>query len=159
MLDVTLPELTGSRSQYVLAALVRSAINQRHHVLKLIPEPVGAAGLIVGRACPDAASQDLVQQPTIYHQIQAGIRRRDLYRVQDVVPVARSAARLSRARWGSAYFRTTLRSSSMSVSLSKNKNNFLVLAGCQGDVYHQRRTGVLQGPKVPRAWFVSTLRG
>ena len=51
---------------------------QRHHVLELIAEAVGAARLVERRARPDAAGQRLVEQPAVEQQVHRPIRRRHL---------------------------------------------------------------------------------
>ena len=61
-------------------------MDQRHHVLQLVAEAKCAAGLIEGRAAPDAARQALVEQPAIQQQVHGGIRRVDLHRTQQIVP-------------------------------------------------------------------------
>jgi len=65
VLDVALDELTRRRAQDLRARDLGRGVDERHHVLQLVAEAVGAAGLIEGRACPDAAGQRLIQQPAV----------------------------------------------------------------------------------------------
>src|SRR5439155_11760367 len=52
MLDVTLDELSAGCAQQMLARQSRPGQGERHCVLKLIAETVGAASLIKGRSRP-----------------------------------------------------------------------------------------------------------
>src|SRR5207247_10365961 len=65
VLDVALDELPGGGSAQVVACDVAPGDGERHHVLELIAEAVGAAGLIEGRAGPDAAGERLVEEPPV----------------------------------------------------------------------------------------------
>jgi len=58
-----------------------------HRVLQLIAKAVGAARLVVAAACPDAASQRLVNEPAVGKQVQGLVGRRHLHRAQHVLPV------------------------------------------------------------------------
>ena len=56
VLDVALGELSGGRAQQMLARQIGPDSGERHAVLQLVTKAVGAAGLIEGRARPDAAA-------------------------------------------------------------------------------------------------------
>ncbi len=60
---------------------------ERHHVLQLVAEAVGAARLVERRARPDPAGQRLVEQPAVQQDVHRPIRRLHLHRAEDVVPV------------------------------------------------------------------------
>ena len=67
MLNVALGELAGGRAQEVFARQIGPRGGKRHAVLQLVAKAVGAAGLIEGRARPNAAGERLVEQPAIEH--------------------------------------------------------------------------------------------
>src|SRR5262245_49658755 len=89
VLDISFAELTSRRSQDVRAGFAWRTVDQCHHILKLIPEPICTTGLIIAGARPDPASQYLVRQPTVHHEVQTDIRSRDLHCIQDVFPARR----------------------------------------------------------------------
>ena len=60
MLHVAFDELMRRGAQQMGARELRGAHRQRHAVLQLIPEPVGAAGLVERGAPPDPARQRLI---------------------------------------------------------------------------------------------------
>ena len=66
------------RGADVRATQVRPRVDQREHVLQLIAEAEGAAGLIRAAARPDAAGKRLVQQPAIHDQVERIVGRVDL---------------------------------------------------------------------------------
>ena len=65
---------------------------ERHAVLKLVAETVGAARLIEGRARPEAAGQGLVEQPAVQQDVHGAIRRLHLHRAERLLPIARDLA-------------------------------------------------------------------
>ena len=77
---------------------------ERHAILQLIAKAVGAAGLIEGRARPNAAGERLVEQPAIEHEVHRAVGRLDLDCAQNLAPmVARCracTASRSAARYG-----------------------------------------------------------
>ena len=89
VLDVALDELPGRGAQQVLARQPGRGDHQRQHVLQLIAESVGAAGLIEGRARPHATRERLVQQPAVEHDVHRAIRRPDLHGAEHLRPSAR----------------------------------------------------------------------
>ena len=87
VLNVAFDELPCRCAQQVLARHLRSGGGERHAVLKLIAEAVGAARLIEGRAGPDAAGERLIEQPAVQHDVHRPIGRLHLDRAEDIVPV------------------------------------------------------------------------
>ena len=75
MLHVAFAELMRGGAQQMLAGEGRLGMHQRHHVLQLVAESVGAAGLIKSRPAPEPAAQGLIQQPAVRHHIHGGIGR------------------------------------------------------------------------------------
>ena len=65
----------AGRAQDVLARDLRRGMQQRQHVLQLIAEAVGAAGLVIAGAAPDAAGQRLIHQPPVHHRVERIVRR------------------------------------------------------------------------------------
>ena len=76
----------AGRAQQMRARHRRAGGRQRHAVLQLVAEPVGAARLVERRARPDPAGQGLVEQPAVQHDVHRAVRRLHLHRAQDVVP-------------------------------------------------------------------------
>ena len=77
----------AARAQQVLAGEGRLGMHERHHVLQLVAEPVGPAGLIEARPAPEPAAQGLVQQPAVRHHVHGRIGRVHVYRAERPVPV------------------------------------------------------------------------
>ena len=69
---------------------------QRHAVLQLVAEAVGAARLIEAGARPDAAGERLIEQPAVEHDVHRAVGRPDLHRAQHVAPMARHLRRAPR---------------------------------------------------------------
>ena len=86
MLHVALRELPPRGALEVLARQIGSRGGQRHAVLQLVAEAVGAAGLIESGARPDATGERLVEQPAVEHQVHRAIGRLDRDRAQGFVP-------------------------------------------------------------------------
>ena len=76
-------------AQEVLARHLALRDRQRHDVLELIAEPVGAAWLVERRARPDAARERLIQEPAVEEHVHRPVGGRHLYGAQDVVPPRR----------------------------------------------------------------------
>ena len=87
MLYVAFRELARRAQQQVRTYQIGCGVHQGHHVLQLVAKTKGAAGLVEGRACPKPASQNLVQQPSVGHNIQRAVRRLNLHGAQRVLPV------------------------------------------------------------------------
>ena len=92
MLDIALDELPPRRAQDVLARHLGPGDRERHDVLKLVAEAVGAARLIEGRTRPVAAGERLVEQPAVQHDVHGTIRRVHLQRAERFVPVVDNLA-------------------------------------------------------------------
>ena len=92
VLKVALDELPGRGAQEMRARERRSRQRERHPVLELVAETVGAARLVERRACPHAAGERLVEQPAIQHEVHRPVRRSHLHRAQHIVPVVHDAA-------------------------------------------------------------------
>ena len=86
VLDVALDELAARRQQQVLAVQIGPAVAERHHVLQLITEAVGAAGLVEPGAGPQTRRDVLVQEPPVHHQVERVVRCAHLDGTEDVVP-------------------------------------------------------------------------
>src|SRR5688572_21812597 len=69
MLNIALDELPRRRPEQMLARHRRAHGGERHAVLQLIAEAIGSARLIEGRAGPDAASERLIEEPSVQHDI------------------------------------------------------------------------------------------
>src|SRR5687768_8505550 len=69
MLDIALLELPRRRSQDLRTRLCRSAVDQGHHILQLVSKAIRSAGLVKRGACPNAASQYLINEPTVEHHV------------------------------------------------------------------------------------------
>ena len=87
MLHVALGELAAGGAQNMAAGGLRPREGQRHAVLQLVAEAVGAAGLIERRARPDAAGEGLIQQPAVEHDVHRAVRRFHLDGTQCGAPV------------------------------------------------------------------------
>ena len=75
MLHIAFAELMRGGAQQMLAGEGRFGMHQRHHILQLVAESKGSAGLIKPRAAPEPAAQGLIQQPAVGHHIHGGIGR------------------------------------------------------------------------------------
>ena len=87
MLDIALDELAGGGAQQVVPRCIRFGEGQGHAVLKLVAEAEGAAGLIEGRARPEAAGKRLIKQPAVQHDVHRPVGRLDLNRPKHGRPV------------------------------------------------------------------------
>ena len=86
VLHIALRELMGGGQQNLVARNSPPRDAQRHHILQLIAEAIGAAYLVETSATPDPAGQRLVEQPAIQQNIHAGIGCRHLHVPQRIVP-------------------------------------------------------------------------
>ena len=86
VLHVALAELPRGREQELLAQQLRPDDAERHHVLELVAEAEGAAGLVVAGARPEAAGQRLVQQPAVHHHVERVVGRPHLHGAEQLVP-------------------------------------------------------------------------
>jgi hypothetical protein len=144
-LDVALFELACRRSQDLGPRLCRSAVDQRHHILQLIAKPVRSAGLVKRRAGPHPASQDLVDQPAIDHEVDAAIGRFHVQRVQEAVPLL---LHFGQRHIGSISLRVLMNEPMdlrQTVPLTQNENHLSRLAGRQRHTGRDCRTGIEAG--------------
>src|SRR5471032_1929861 len=87
VLDISLPELTGSAKQKLVANETWFSVNQRHHILQLVTETESAAGLIISATRPETARQRLVQEPAIRHHVDGLVRCIDIHGAESMRPV------------------------------------------------------------------------
>ena len=92
MLEIALDELPRRCAQDVLARQLGPRHGERHDILKLVAETIGAAGLIESRTRPIAARQGLVEQRAVQQDVHGAIRRLHLHRAQRLLPIARDLA-------------------------------------------------------------------
>ena len=130
VLDVALLELPCGGAQDLRSRFLRGTVDQRHHVLKLVAEPVRSAGLIEGGTRPHPARQHLIHEPPVEHQVDGRIGRRDLQRVQVAVPVLlHLRQQLARRDAMACTRRSSRRTSSSVVRLTEGKDDSLVSPG------------------------------
>ncbi len=91
VLHVAFAELMRGSAQQMLAGEGRFGMHQRHHVLQLVAEAVGPAGLVKPRSSPQSAAQGLIQQPAVRHYIHGGIGRINVHRSQSSIPIVPDA--------------------------------------------------------------------
>ena len=87
MLDISLPELTGSAEEEVLAHEARLSVDERHHVLQLIAETEGTPRLIVSVPGPKSARYCLVQEPAVGQDIDGLVGCFHIHCAESVIPV------------------------------------------------------------------------
>ena len=90
VLHVALGELSGGRAQQVFARQVGPDSGERHAILQLVTKAIGSAGLIEGRAGPNAAGERLVEQPAIEHEVHRAVGSLDLDCAQSLIPGSRN---------------------------------------------------------------------
>ena len=86
VLHVPLHELPGRRPEQMLARHLGAGSRESHHILELIAESIGAAGLIARRARPHPAGEGLIEQPAVEQDVHRSIGSPHLHRAEDVVP-------------------------------------------------------------------------
>ena len=89
VLNVSLDKLACRRPQEVFPGDLALRGQQCDHVLELIAEPVGAAGLVERRPRPHPARERLVSEPAVEHDVHRAVGCAHLDRPLRVVPVAR----------------------------------------------------------------------
>ncbi|MCY1390258.1 hypothetical protein D9M71_50740 [compost metagenome] len=87
MLHIALGELSTGGAQQMAAGFHRVGEGQRHAVLQLVAEAIGAARLVERRPRADAAGQRLVEQPAIEQDVHRPVRRAHLHRAEQLVPM------------------------------------------------------------------------
>jgi hypothetical protein len=91
MLHIAFAELMRGGAEQMLAGEGRFGMHQRHHVLQLVAESIGAAGLIKPGPAPEPAAQGLIQQPAVRHHIHGGIGRIHVHRAEGSIPIGPDA--------------------------------------------------------------------
>ena len=87
MLHIALGKLARSGAQDLIAQQLGLRQPQRHRVLQLIAESIGAAGLVEAGASPGAAGQRLIEQPAIHHDVERTVWRLDLHVSRELFPM------------------------------------------------------------------------
>ena len=87
MLNVAFNELPRRGPEKMLAGDVRPRHAQRHDILQLVAEAIGAARLIEGGSGPYPACQRLVGKPAVEENVQRAVGRLDLNRPKCVIPL------------------------------------------------------------------------
>ena len=97
MLHVAFAELMRGGAQQMLAGEGRLGMHQRHHILQLIAETEGAAGLIKPRAPPQPAAQGLIQAASRWPcTLTAGSGVSTLHRAEGSIPIVPNRLRAQR---------------------------------------------------------------
>ena len=122
--------------------------HERHHVLELVAEAVGAAGLIEGGAGPDPAGERLVEQPPVQHQVHGAVRRLHLDGAERVVPLGRDVLQGERDIRGAMADHERARSL-QGVALAEQEDDLVPAAGGQLDHHLERRARVEPGADPP----------
>ena len=141
MLDIALDELARGGAQQMLAREQGLSRGERHAVLQLIAEAVGAAGLIKSGARPDSATQRLVQQPTVEHDVHRPVGGLDDDRTENFLPSAPDV-RFDSGKIGGAIARDEVACCLNACRLPQQENDFDRLSGRQFDLGAQCRTGI-----------------
>ena len=101
MLDIAFDELSRRGPQQMLAGHRGPRRHERHAILQLIAEAIGAARLIESGTRPEATAQGLVEKPAVEHDVHGPVRRLHDDRTKDFVPLAFDV-RLDRVEIGCA---------------------------------------------------------
>ena len=145
VLHVAREELAGGAAEQVLAIQVGPCEAERHHVLELVAEAVRAAGLEEARPPPEPRADRLVEEPAVHDQVERVVRRFDLHRAEDRVPVPLD---LLLGHAGSLRVAEALRQDEgvrAIVSLAQEQHDLPRLAGLQVHANLQRRARVEAG--------------
>ena len=86
VLHVAFAELMRGGTKQMFPGESWLSMHQRHHILQLIAEPVGSAGLIKSRSSPEPGAQGLIQEPAVRHHIHGGIGRIHVDRTERSIP-------------------------------------------------------------------------
>ena len=87
VLDIPFGKLTGRAKEQMLARQPRFGVDEGHHILQLVAETEGAAGLVVPAARPEAARQGLIQKPAVGQHVEGRIGCFHLDGAERVFPV------------------------------------------------------------------------
>ena len=86
VLHVALDELPRGRAQHLFAREVRMRQHERHGILQLVAEAIGAACLIKSGTRPHAAGERLIQEPAIERDVHLALGRLHLHCRERFVP-------------------------------------------------------------------------
>ncbi len=137
-------------AQQMFAGEVGAAHAQRHHVLQLVAETVGAAGLVIGRARPQPAASDLVQQPVVEQDVHRAIGRAHLHGVEHVVPL-RGDCRPARRRYRSRDISRSAPARPLHRAASPSMNTMSIcVSGGKLDARLQGAAGIQSGTEAAR---------
>ena len=129
--------------------LFRGTAGQGHDILELVPKAVRSARLVERRAGPHPASQHLVEQPAVKHQVHAGIRRFHLHSVQEVIPSLLHLGQYLPGSTGGGVGGDEMADLFQAFRLAQDEDELRRLAGSQHGVRHHRRGRVEPGPTRP----------
>ena len=148
MLDIAFDELSRRGPQQMLAGQRGPRRGERHAILQLIAETIGAAGLIESGTRPDAAAQRLIEQPAVEHDVHRPVRRLDDDRAEDFVPLAFDV-RFDRVEIGGAIAGDEAPRRFLVFSFAQQENDFDCVAGRQFDRGAQSRARIEARPDCP----------
>src|SRR3990172_270532 len=87
MLDITLLKLMGRAEEEMLTHETRVCVDERHHVLQLVPKTEGTPRLVISAAGPETAHDSLVHEPAIGQDIYGLVGCLHLHCTKCVIPV------------------------------------------------------------------------
>ncbi|MCY1520015.1 hypothetical protein D9M68_547810 [compost metagenome] len=87
MLNVSLGKLARGSAKDVRSRFIVRAMDEGCDVLELVAKSIGAAGLVEPCSRPDTASQHLIEQPAVHHEVEGRIWRSDRDGVQQMIPL------------------------------------------------------------------------
>ena len=147
VLDVAFLELPGRGPEEVRPHQGRPGEHERHHVLQLIAEAEGAAGLVIAGTGPDPATQVLEEQPAIHQDVEGVVGRVHLHRAQHVVPAPGHPLQRGLRRGDRAVPGRQLTDVLRVPPLAEQEDDPPGLAGSQGDLDLQAGAGIQPGPE------------
>ncbi len=136
-------------AQDLLAGEHRPAGAERHTVLQLVAETIGARNLIETGPAPHAAAKRLIQEPAISQEIHRWIGRLDLNGAQGFVPEIRDGAQHLVHVCGLIAVDQCLDMFFIAPLAQKN-DNLRLLPGRQRDDALQHRAGIHPGTQPAR---------
>src|SRR3989338_9391459 len=86
VLNISLDKLVSGKCQQLFPDHFRFRMDQRHHILKLVPETESPSGLIKTASPHETAAYDLILQPSVHQKIDRDIRRFHIHRPQSPLP-------------------------------------------------------------------------
>ena len=151
VLHVALGELPGRGAQKVGARHLRPREGQRHAVLQLVTEAVGAAGLIKPGPRPDPAGERLVHEPAVQEDVHRAVGRADLDRAKERGPVVLHLGQ-ERLGIGRAQPLDQMAGGRVAVGLADQEDERHRLAWAQGQAALQGSAGVEGRASGPGKW-------